>query len=140
MGVTKHNIRDVIESYLKNNRLKYTIDNEDSKGLFYEIFVGSLECYLQIEYDLDDDNDVYVVIQLFTKVDDYGMSLYHQDWDNKTDGADSLEGEIETLIQETKRLNGVINKIRNKIEQIKEICEENDMEFEEFITLNYDFD
>jgi hypothetical protein len=140
MGVTKHNIRDVIESYLKNNRLKYTIDNEDSKGLFYEIFVGSLECYLQIEYDLDDDNDVYVVIQLFTKVDDYGMSLYRQDWDNKTDGADSLEGEIETLIQETKRLNGVINKIRNKIEQIKEICEENDMEFDEFITLNYDFD
>jgi lysyl-tRNA synthetase class II len=139
MEITKHNIRQVIEDYLKSERIKYTTEGENSKGLMYEIYVGSLECYLQVEYNLDDDNDNDIVVQLFTKVDSYGDSLYHVDWLNWKEG-DSIETEIESLIQQTKKINSLVNKVRNKIEQIKEICEENELDIEEFITINYDFD
>jgi hypothetical protein len=139
MEILKHNIRQVIEDFLKSNHIKYSTDNEGSKGLIYEIYVGSLECYLQVEYDLEDKGNHYIVVQLFTKVDDYGNSLYHSEWENDNNG-DSIEGEIETLIQETKKINSLVNKVRNKIEQIKEICEENEFNIEEFITVNYDFD
>jgi hypothetical protein len=140
MKVTKHNVRDLIESYLKDNRIKYSTDLEDSKGLTYELYVGSLECYLQVEYDLDDENDEFIIVQLFTEIDKDGNSLYHQDWDNEGEEIDGLNGEIETLIQETKRVNSLVNKIHNKIEQIQEICDDNDFNIEEFITINYNFD
>jgi hypothetical protein len=51
-----------------------------------------------------------------------------------------MEDEIEQLIDATKKLNAVINKVRNKIEQIQEICDENELDINEFISLNYDFD
>jgi hypothetical protein len=141
MTVTKNNVRDLIESYLKDNKIKYTTNYEDSKGLIYEIYVGSLECTIQVEYDLDNDEDNYIVLQLFTQVGKYdGRSLYHQDWDNENKFLDSIEDEIEQLIDATKKLNAVINKIRNKIEQIQEICDENELDINEFISLNYDFD
>jgi hypothetical protein len=139
MEITKHNIRQVIEDYLKSEHIKYITEGENSKGLMYEIYVGSLECYLQVEYNLDEDNDNDIVVQLFTKVDSYGDSLYHVDWISwKEEG--SIEDEIEALIQKTKKINSFVNKIRNKIEQIQEICEENEFDIEEFITINYDFD
>jgi hypothetical protein len=138
MEITKHNIRQVIEDYLKSEHIKYITEGENSKGLMYEIYVGSLECYLQVEYNLD-DNDNDIVVQLFTKVDSYGNSLYHVDWISWKE-EDSIENEIEALIQKTKKINSFVNKIRNKIEQIQEICEENEFDIEEFITINYDFD
>jgi len=141
MTVTKNNVRDSIESYLKDNKIKYTTNYEDSKGLVYEIYVGSLECNIQVEYYLDNDEDNYIVLQLFTQVGKYnGRSIYHQDWDNENKSLDSMEDEIEQLIDATKKLNAVINKIRNKIEQIQEICDENELDINEFISLNYDFD
>jgi len=140
MKITKNNIREVIDTYLKENRIKYTTDHEDSMGMVYEIYVGSLECYLQLEYNMEDENDDVVFVQLFTKVDDWGESLYHQTWESDSEDGDTIEREIEVLIQETKRLNSVVNKIRNKIEQIQEICDENELDIEEFITINYDFD
>jgi hypothetical protein len=140
MEITKNNIREVIDAYLKENRIKWTTDHEDSMGMVYEIYVGSLECYLQLEYNLDDENDDVVFVQLFTKVDDWGESLYHQTWESDSKGGDTIETEIEVLIQETKRLNSVVNKIKAKIEQIQEICDENELGIDEFITVNYDFD
>jgi hypothetical protein len=86
------------------------------------------------------EDDDYIVLQLFDKVDYNGNSVYHSDWDNEDENADSVEGEIENLIEAVKRINQGVGKINAKIEQIKDICEEYNLEFEEFITLNYDFD
>jgi len=139
MNITKHNICESIEIFLKSNRIKYSIDDPDSKGLVYELYVGSLSCFLQIEYDLDNETDNFVYVQLFTNTDNAGNSLYHSEWNNE-EHDDSLDTEIETLIQETKRINSLINKIRNKIEQIQELCDENELNIHEFISVNYDFD
>jgi prefoldin subunit 5 len=47
---------------------------------------------------------------------------------------------IDNLVEHVKKLNQAIAKISTKINQIKDICEEYELDFEEFITLNYDFD
>lgn len=140
MEVTKHNICQTIEDYLKSKKIRYSISDSDSKGLLYELYIASIECYIQVEYDLDKEDDEYIVLQLFDKVDYYGNSIYHASWDNEDENADSIEGEIDNLLEAVKRINQGISKISAKLDQIKEICEEYNLEFEEFITLNYDFD
>jgi|688.fasta_scaffold904393_1 hypothetical protein len=138
--VTPHNICQTIEDCLKSKKIRFSISDSDSKGLVYELYISSIECYIQVEYDLDVEDDDYIVLQLFDKVDYNGNSVYHSDWDNEDENADSVEGEIENLIEAVKRINQGVGKINAKIEQIKDICEEYNLEFEEFITLNYDFD
>ena len=39
-----------------------------------------------------------------------------------------------------KTVKKTVSKISTKINQIKDICEEYELDFEEFIQLNYDFD
>jgi chromosome segregation ATPase len=89
---------------------------------------------------LDDEtkNDVYM--QLFTESDSSGFSIYEAHWDNKNELNDSLEGEIDNLLESAKRINQGIAKIETKINQIKDICQEYELEFCEFITLEYNFD
>jgi hypothetical protein len=139
MNITKHNICESIENFLKSKHIKFSIDDPEPRGVTYELYVGSLSCFLQIEYDLDNETDDLVIVQLFTNTDNSGNSLFHYEWDNEKDD-DSLDVEIETLIQETKRINSLINKIRNKIEQIQDLCDENQLDIENFISINYDFD
>ena len=139
MNINKHGIRELIENYLKSKKIKYSIDNEDNFGLVYEIYVGSLECYLQVEYDLEKIEDESVVVQLFTEVDDSGNSLYNVTWEND-EHYDSLESEIDTLIDETKLLNKAVIKIGRKVEEIIEICEEHNLDLREFIQIEYNFD
>ncbi len=138
MKVTKHNICQIIEDYLKSQKIRYSISHSDQKGLLYELYISSRECFIQVEYDLDKENDDYTILQLFDNVDDFGNSIYHSDWNNENQHADSVEGEIENLIEAVKRINQGIGKISAKIDQIKDICEEYGLDFEEFITINYD--
>jgi len=140
MKITKHNIKQTIEDFLKSKRIRYSISDEDSLGLTYELFIGYLECFLQVEYDLDAEySDKNVVVQLFTNVDSNGNSLYSETWENDGNYG-SIESEIETLIDETKRMNSVVNKISKKIEQIIELCEDNGLDSHNFLTVHYDFD
>ena len=140
MTITKHNVCEKIDNFLKQEKIRYSISDQDSKGCLYELFVSSTSGFIQVEYNLDDEKDDYVVLQLFTNVDNSGNSIYHSDWDNESEGGDSLEGEIEQLIDGVKRINQAIAKISTKIEQIRDICNEYELDFEEFIILNYDFD
>lgn len=140
MQITKHNINEVIENYLKEVKVRYVILDPDSKGCCYEIFVSSLSGYIQLEYNLDSDDYTYVAIQFFTDVDVSGNSIYHSDWDNEPEQLSSVEEEIEELLNAVKRVSQGISKIYAKIEQIKDICEEYQLHFEDFISLNYDFD
>ena len=104
------------------------IFNDTSKQLFVKI------------WEIVNEKDNHVVLQLFSKIDDYGNSFFHQDWDNECEHCDSIEGEIDNLVEHVKKLNQAIAKISTKINQIKDICEEYELDFEEFIQLNYDFD
>jgi hypothetical protein len=140
MEMTKDNVREIIENYLKELKIRYNIEDSDSKGCFYELFISSTSGFIQVEYNLDDEKDNHVVLQLFSKIDNYGDSFFHQDWDNECEHCDSIEGEIDNLVEHVKKLNQAIVKILTKINQIKDICEEYELDFEEFIQLNYDFD
>ena len=139
MEITKHNVCQHIEDILKSQKVRYSILEPDSKGCGYELYVSSIEANIQVEYNLDDDNDNNFYLQFFTNIDSNGLSLYHSYWDKKSNG-DSIEGKIEELLNAIKRINQGVSKIQTKIEQIKDICEEYNLEFENFIDVLYDFE
>lgn len=140
--ITKHNLNQTVEDWIKNNKFRYVILEQDAKGTLYEIHVGSIDGYAQLEYNLDDENDNDFAIQFYSRVDDWGLSLYSSDIDNyhKTLTEDDIFDEMCALIENVKRINSAVSKIGKKIDQIREICEEYNLEFEEFIELRYDFD
>lgn len=138
MKITKYNVIQHIEEILKNLKIRFSIINRDSKGCHIQLYISSIEGNIQVEYSLDDVNDNYFCIQFFTDIDSDGLSLYYSHWDN--DSNDSIEGEIEELLNSIKRINQGISKIQTKINQIKDICEEYNLEFDNFIGLLYDFD
>lgn len=137
MEITKHNIHEVIEKHLNKLRIRYDIEESGSKGCLYELFILSTPAFIQVEYNLDDEIDDSVVLQLFTKIDNCKNPVYESDWNSKN--CDSVEGEILDLVVSVKKINKGISKIASKIEQIKEICEKYELEFDDFISVNYDF-
>jgi hypothetical protein len=139
--VNKHNVCTIIETYLKEQKLPFNVLHSNNTVVNYEIFSGSTECYIQVEYKLDDTTDNEVFLQLFTKQNELAESHYHQEWMSwETEFQDSIESEIESLIEATKKLNKAFAKISAKLEQIKELCAENNLDFEELITVNFDMD
>lgn len=140
MEITKHNICQEIEQILKSQNIRFSIENQDYRGTNYELFVSSMEAYIQIEYDLNKEEDNDVQITFYTKVNSDGLSLYESDWDNYDNSIkDGIETEIEELINAVKRINFGISKIESKIEQIRNICEEYNLELDKFIDVLYDF-
>jgi hypothetical protein len=138
--VTKQNVCEIIENYLKEQKIRFEISDQDSESCLYKLFISSMSAYIQVEYDLDDETNNDVYMQLFTEPDSSGFSIYESHWDNENELNDSIEGEIDNLLESAKRINQGIAKIEAKINQIKDICQEYELEFCEFITLEYDFD
>lgn len=137
MKITKHNISESISKYLKQNRINYLISDESDKGVLYELLIGYRSAFIQIEYELSDDNDDDIELHLF--IDNYNSNMYYSDISNEEINSYSLENEIEQLIDATKSLNRAVAKISSKIEQIRDICDEYNLDIEMFITLNYNF-
>jgi hypothetical protein len=135
MEITKLNVKDKIESYLKNIKVKYSMISDSLGIINYELYIGSYECFIQLELS-DTDDDVYCV--LYTKLDDHGCSLVELTWDNN-ESEDELYECINELITQTKQINSVLSKIEAKIDQIKELCEDVNLDYETFITVNFEF-
>lgn len=138
----KHDICKYIESYLNNLKIRYEISGQDAKGCTYEIFVASTSGFIQIEYDLYDDNNDEIFIELKSKLKFNGyISMYESFWenDNNYNSLDSLESEINHFVDSIKRIEEGIAIIKYRIEQIKNICDAMDIDYAEFITLNYNF-
>lgn len=137
MEITKHNICEVIESYLKEQKIRYTIIEQDSLGCLYELHISSIEPLIQVEYNLlDDEESNDVVVQFFIDIND--ATFYQSGWDNLDEESDSIESELEALIDKGKRMSQGISKISTKIEQIEDICNEYQLNFEDFIEVLYD--
>jgi hypothetical protein len=137
MQVTKENVRSIVENYLRENKIRFEIVDSDSEICSYKLFVSTLIGVIQIEYSLDDPEDNYVVAQLYIVDNKY---LYDGQWDNENNDSESLEDEIFGLLEKVRELNKVISKVERKIEDIKEICKEVELDHEIFIRVQYDFD
>jgi hypothetical protein len=140
MEITQNNICQKIEDYLKEKKLNFNILHQNDQGLNYEIYLGSSEAHIQVEYDLTNDDDNSVYLQLYTKLDEYGNSFYHQYWKSDDTDADSLEGEIDRLVESTISLTKAYSKIDSKLDQIRDICKEYNIDFDELITIHVDLE
>lgn len=135
----KYDVCKHIESYLNNLKIRYEISGQDAKGCAYEIFVASTSGFIKIEYDLDDNNNDEIVIELYTSLKfDGDIAMYESFWDNDNTH-DALESEINHFVDSIKRIEEGIAIIKYRIEQIKNICDAMDIDYAEFITLNYNF-
>ncbi len=135
--ITKENVYDVLESILKERKIRYNVTFDES-GNFYELYLGSEDGFIQVELPIDSSDEV-VTFQFFSAVRNDGSSLFHSFVD--TDYIDfNLESHIDELVDRIQDLNRMIGKIEKHINSIKEICDENELDFEEFIMINYDFD
>lgn len=130
--ITKHNVREQIESHLKSLKIRYNIVDQNDSIYLYEIFVSSLPTFIQVEHDLKNDDDDEVCIQFFTETDDTGTSLYSSIL-HSVDNIATVEEEIYELIEASKRFNKIVSKIYKNIETIKEICDEYELNYEYFI-------
>jgi predicted RNase H-like nuclease (RuvC/YqgF family) len=125
------------EEWLRNNKINFNVDKHESEDIYYTIFQGNLVCYIMLELI---NNKIEAHQGYIRKSEDEWNDIYTLEiyW-NENELKDLIES-TEQLLQKAKELNSAINKIRNKVEQIKEICEEIDMNYEEFIIINFDFE
>ena len=133
--ITKQNVYENIDNYLKENKIRYIVQNFPGCDT-YELLLGSMSGFIQVE--TIDEYDDSVTFQFYSKIDDNGNSLYNSNADTEDEDF-SLEDEIDALIDAIKKINLVVAKIETKIEQIKEICSDNEMDYEDFITIVYNF-
>ncbi len=138
MKITRSNVYKEIDSILNESNIRFNLRDKDARGGNYELFVGSMPCFIQIETSDETSDDETVSFQFYTDIDKQGIALYHT-YPKSDDKNFDLEDEINSLIEKTKKLNTVISKIEKKIEQIKEICEEYQLEVENFIEITFDF-
>jgi hypothetical protein len=138
--LTNKNVIEKIEDTLKSFKIRFNQRTySDDYGANYELFIGSASGYIQAEFDLTDDTDDVVYFQFYSKSDSSDISLYHYQISSDNSQFD-LEYHIEELIENIKKLNSILNKIEAKIDQIRSICEENELDMDDFIEVVYDFE
>lgn len=114
---------DFIETYLKNNKIKYLVESSDL-GYLYELSIGSFPMYIQ--YEIQDEATTNEALQIWAREDedDY-LDLFH----NSIDSDIKLKNlEIETIIQESideyKDIIKAVFKIDKNIDIIMSIIQE----------------
>jgi len=138
MTVTKDNAVQILIDLLRTNKINYTI--EDSSNEYFHLHVGSYDCGIQLEYG-DDNHDV--LFDFHTKINYDGNSLYEsmiEGYKEEIITLNMVEEQLLILIEEAKKYSRVIAKIEAKIEQIKDLCTENDLNIYDFITIEFDFE
>ena len=111
--------QDIIEKYLKSQGIKYllNIDSVNDTDPYYDIFVGSEESHIQLEFSSKDKEDEELCAQFWVGEPD--CSVYHESsYHIKTQ--DDLEGCIEELLNAAKSYIRLKSKIEALLDKIKE--------------------
>ena len=117
---------EIITVFLKEKKISFNVDRHSTTDNF-ELYIGSDSGFIQVEYS-ELRNEASVCIQFYSKIDRQGNSLYNSSIEISE--IIDLHTEIEQLIYEVKSL----------IDKIQEICDENNLEIDDFITIEYNFE
>jgi hypothetical protein len=125
-----------VSDWLLNKKIKFELDNSDDNH-FFTFWIGSGVGNIQIEY-LPIESISMPFIQLFTRIGKNDNNVCENVFEYNGDFKE-LTLKIEELIDNIKRINRVIHKIEDKIDQIKELCEDIQIDYEQFIIINHEF-
>ena len=112
-------------------KLNYIIHDEETHDTInYEIVVGSQSCWIQLEI-----TEEFCVIQLYDHPEDATFHEMVDIYEMK-----DVSGDIEELIEHTKGKIKAEAKIESLIQKIYDICEEAQLNVDDYISLMHDFD
>lgn len=129
-------INEKIESFiidnLKSKRIKF--DQDDT---LFKLYIGS-ETSL-IEYYPSETNTIEIAFYTSEK---HGRILYDNYifYEPETVNINDIDNEIDELVSFTKDFVKSVSKIEQKINDIRAICDDIQIDMSEFISVNYDFD
>ncbi len=122
------NIVKNVGDYLKNLGIQFSVEKIKSNVVLFELDAIDVSSYVQIESNGGKFNAF-----LYIRLDD--DILYDIDWEEG--GSTSIEEEIDNLIDEANKLGEVVSEVSRKLREIIKICDENDINYEKFIAINY---
>jgi ABC-type transport system substrate-binding protein len=122
------NIVKNVGDYLKNLGIQFSVEKVESNVVLFELYTIDVSSYVQIESNGGKFNAF-----LYIRLDD--DILYDIDWEEG--GSTSIEEEIDNLIDEANKLGEVVSEVSRKLREIIKICDENDINYEKFIAINY---
>ena len=122
------NIVKNVGDYLKNLGIQFSVEKIKSNVVLFELYTIDVLSYVQIESNGGKFNAF-----LYIRLDD--DILYDIDWEEG--GSTSIEEEIDNLIDEANKLGEVVSEVSRKLREIIKICDENDINYEKFIAINY---
>jgi len=122
------NIVKNVGDYLKNLGVQFSVEKIKSNVVLFELDTIGVSSYVQIESNGGKFNAF-----LYIRLDD--DILYDIDWEEG--GSTSIEEEIDNLIDEANKLGEVVSEVSRKLREIIKICDENDINYEKFIAINY---
>jgi len=122
------NIVKNVGDYLKNLGIQFSVEKIKSNVVLFELDTIDVSSYVQIESNGGKFNAF-----LYIRLDD--DILYDIDWEEG--GSTSIEEEIDNLIDEANKLGEVVSEVSCKLREIIKICDENDINYEKFIAINY---
>ena len=128
MELTEQLKQHIIETLGKLNFIIH--DEEPHDTINYEILLGSQTCWIQLEIA-----EGYCVIQLYDHPEDATFSEILEIYE-MTD----VSGDIQELIEPTKSKIKAEARIESYIQKIYDICEEAQLNVDDYISLNHDFD
>jgi len=114
--------QEIIEKYLNEKGIKYllNIDNVNDTDPYYDIFVGSEESHIQLEFSSKDKNDEELCAQFWVGEPD--CEVYHEN-SYHIKNQEDLEGCIEELLNAAKsyvrlkaKVDALLDKIREEIQ------------------------
>lgn len=123
---------NAIEVYLKENKFKFNTESDKGVVHYIDVFLGSTT--LMIEFLGFGGDDVEHEIAFSNDLNK--LPITQEIYNNIEDVISDFENAVEV----TKRVNKGLSLIHTKLESIKEICDDYDLEIDEILTIHHDFE
>lgn len=124
---------DIIHNYLKENKIKYEIDNFDPDLTYYTLFIGSEEANIQLEYSKDMNSDE-LTAQFW--IGDNFDPVYACEVIDPIKKKEDIEEYLSQLIDVGKKYTRLIAKLESLIDKMKYEVENSDLDFDFDLTVD----